>query len=120
MSSDCHHVVCNGDEATKRTAGAERMASGGPGPYWGFETIRRVMARDRPLGGVGVVTGIGLVFLVLGVLGANLVVVVLGLAMIALAGSWVLSSVRRARLSNRLEARANAEDGPGGGTGDAG
>jgi hypothetical protein len=99
-----------------RTTGAW-MASGGPGPYWGFDTIRRVMAREKPLGGVGVLSGVGLVLAVLGVLGDDLVVVVFGLALLVMAGSWVLGARRRGRLSDGLEARAREEDlrdGPGG------
>ena len=86
------------------------MASGGPGPYWGFETIRTVMARGKPLGGVAVVLAIGLIFLVLGVVGANLIVVAFGLGLLALGASWLVNAHRRGRQSDRLEARARDAD----------
>jgi hypothetical protein len=84
------------------------MASGGPGPYWGFETIRTVMARGKPLGGVAVVLAIGLVFLVLGVVGENPIVVAFGLGLLALGSSWLVNAYRR--LAERPGARARDAD----------
>jgi hypothetical protein len=86
------------------------MASGGPGPYWGFETIRMVMARGKPLGGVAIVLAIGLVFLVPGAIAGNVVVVMFGTALIALGCSWLWNAYRRGRPADRLEARARDAD----------
>jgi hypothetical protein len=85
-------------------------SGGGPGPYWGFETIRTVMGRGKPMGGVAVVLAIGLVFLVLGALAGNLIVVLFGVALIVLGCSWLFNAYRRGRPAARLEARARDDD----------
>jgi hypothetical protein len=86
------------------------MASGGPGPYWGFETIRTVMARGKPLGGVAIVLAIGLAFLIPGAIEGNVLVVTFGTALIALGCSWLWNAHRRGRPAARLEARARDAD----------
>jgi hypothetical protein len=76
-------------------------SGGGPGPYWGFETIRTVMGRGKRMGGVAIVLGIGLVFLIPGALAGNLLVVAFGIALIALGCSWLFNAYRRSRPAAR-------------------
>jgi Flp pilus assembly protein TadB len=68
------------------------------------------MGRGKPMGGVAVVLAIGLAFLIPGALAGNLIVVLFGVALIALGCSWLLNAYRRGRPAARLEARAREDD----------
>jgi hypothetical protein len=79
----------------------------GNNPFWGFDTIRRVMRQQRPFPAVGL-TVAGVLMVAVGALGAP-AVAVLGAVALA-AGVWgLISRYRSAREAAHLEATAAAE-----------
>ena len=80
----------------------------GNNPFWGFDTIRRVMREQRPFPAVGL-TVAGVVLIAVGALGAPAIAVIGAVALAA--GVWGLVSRYRSALeASRLEAAADAED----------
>jgi hypothetical protein len=86
----------------------------GNNPFWGFDTIRRVMRRQRPFPAVGLTVS-GVVLIAVGALGAPALAVIGAVALAA--GVWgLVSRHRSAREASQLEAAAAAEDPPEGRT----
>jgi len=81
----------------------------GSNPFWGFEMVRAAMANSKPGPPLGLWL-LGLVFLVPGIVYRVAFLILFGAIVVALAGGWLISELRRGHRAARLERRARNEE----------
>ena len=81
----------------------------GSNPFWGFEMVRGAMANSRPGPPLGLWL-LGLLFLVPGIVYGVAFLIVFGGLVVALAGWWLISELRRGHRAARLERHAAEEE----------